>query len=114
MTELIAFCGLDCAQCPAWRGLARTREEERAKLAEEWSTETHPLIAKDLDCEGCVGPDDQLVSFCRACDIRRCGTERNVLNCASCADYPCGKLERTPEEAKSKLAEIRAGRGGTA
>lgn len=107
--DLIAFCGLNCVACPAWRGLARTSEEERGRLAQEWSTETLLLTAKDLDCEGCVGPDDQLAPFCRGCDIRQCGTERNVLNCAHCPDYPCGKLEKTPMEAKRRLKEIRAG-----
>jgi hypothetical protein len=109
MTELIAFCGLDCAQCPAWRGLARTSEEARGEFAKQWSTKSYPLTAKDLDCEGCVGPDDQLVSFCRSCEIRLCGTERGVLNCAHCADHPCEKLGKTPPEAKARLAEIRAG-----
>jgi len=110
MTDpIIAFCGLICTDCPAWRGLARTSAEERARLAREWSTEAFPLTAKDLDCEGCVGPDDQLAPFCRGCDTRHCGTKREVLNCAHCADYPCEKLEKTPAEAKRRLGEIRAG-----
>ena len=113
MTELIAFCGLDCAQCPAWRGLARTSVEERARLAREWSTDRYSLTAKDLDCEGCVGPDDQLVAFCRDCDIRRCGTEREVLNCAHCTDYSCARLEKTAPEAKARLAELRGAMGAT-
>lgn len=108
MTEpIIAFCGLVCNECPAWRGLARTGEEERARLAQEWSTPAFPLTAKDLDCEGCIGPDDQLVAFCRDCDIRRCGTEREVLNCAHCPDYPCEKLEKTAPAAKRRLEQLR-------
>jgi hypothetical protein len=103
---IIAFCGLICTECPAWRGLARTSEEERARLAREWSTEAFPLTARGLDCEGCVGPDDQLVAFCGDCEIRRCGTERDVLNCAHCSDYPCGKLEKTGPEAKANLERL--------
>lgn len=108
MTDpIIACCGLICNECPAWRGLARTSEEARARWAQEWSTEALPLTAKDLDCEGCIGPDDQLAAFCRDCDIRRCGTARGVSNCAHCADFPCEKLERAAAEARATLERLR-------
>ncbi len=30
---------------------------------------------------------------CGTCEIRACGLERGVVNCAHCADYACEKLE---------------------
>ncbi len=107
MSKLIAFCGLSCTDCPAYLAGGRFSEEDRVKTAAEWSTDSFPLTATDIDCHGCIGADDQLVSFCRACDIRKCGVEKNVDICADCREYPCEKLEKTPTEAKAMLAELR-------
>jgi hypothetical protein len=44
------------------------------------------------------------------CDIRKCGSDRKVLNCAHCVDYPCDKLDNfhaAVNEAKAKLEAIR-------
>ena len=44
------------------------------------------------------------------CEIRKCGMDKGVKNCAYCADYGCDKLlkffEMAPQ-AREKLEEIR-------
>ncbi len=107
MEKLIAFCGRSCTDCPAFLGVRRSTPEARAKLAAEWSTEASPLTPEDIDCHGCIGADDQLISFCRDCDIRACGIEKDVSTCAECGDYPCRKLEKVPPEAKAALEGVR-------
>ncbi|WP_432664931.1 DUF3795 domain-containing protein [Wukongibacter baidiensis] len=91
----IAYCGLLCNECPAY---IATKEEDNAKkevLAQEWSSDDYILDAKDINCNGCSkdssGP---IFKFCKECEIRRCGIERNIDNCAYCADYPCSKLDK--------------------
>ncbi len=32
------------------------------------------------------------MKFCETCQVRQCGMEKNVSNCAYCGDYPCDKL----------------------
>jgi len=98
---LPGFCGLDCATCPAFLAARRSTPEARAKWAAEWSTEAFPLTADDMDCHGCVGPDDQVIGFCRACPVRQCAMAKDLNTCAECAEHPCPKL-------KAKLAELGA------
>ena len=44
-------------------------------------------------CDGCLGSDGRKCGYCFVCQIRACGMERNVVNCAYCDDYACEKLE---------------------
>jgi hypothetical protein len=32
--------------------------------------------------------------YCTVCEIRKCGQEKKVKNCAYCADCACEKLEK--------------------
>jgi hypothetical protein len=45
------------------------------------------------------------------CEIRKCGKEKGVINCAHCSDYACEKLVKFFEmvpDAKTRLDEIKA------
>jgi aerobic-type carbon monoxide dehydrogenase small subunit (CoxS/CutS family) len=50
------------------------------------------------------------INHWNVCEIRKCGMEKGVKNCAYCIDYSCQKLtaflENSPE-AKETLEEIR-------
>jgi len=65
----------------------------------------------DINCDGCT-TGKEVIPFCEACDVRKCGLEKGVKNCAYCAEYPCKKLEglwdllQAPK-AKGVLDEIR-------
>jgi hypothetical protein len=110
MERPIAFCGLVCSECPAYVATQKDDVEQRKKLAAEWSIPEYPLKPEDVHCEGCVAVNGRVMSFCTDCDVRQCGIEKGVENCALCDDYPCGKhdkiFERSPE-AKQTLEEIR-------
>lgn len=110
MERMIAFCGLICTDCPAYTATQRNDDEERKRIAELWSTDEWPLKPEDIDCDGCVAVAERLAKFCRVCEVRQCGLEKKVDNCAYCDQYVCEKLakplERSPE-AKATLEEIR-------
>ncbi len=110
MEKMIAFCGLICSDCPAFIATQKNDDEQRRKVAELWSMEEHPLKAKDINCDGCLTAKGRLIWFSKACDVRRCGFEKNVKNCAYCSEYPCVKLDKPHSqapEAKATLDEIR-------
>jgi len=52
------------------------------------------------------------MSHCAECEIRACGTGKNVETCAECTDYACDKLTAFLEyvpEAKMVLDGLRDG-----
>lgn len=111
MDEMIAFCGITCTECPAFLATQKDDQEERARVAEMWSEEFGvDLKPKDINCDGCLSESERLFSHCHVCQIRQCGRERQVVNCAYCDDYGCGKLTEFLDmvpAAKSTLEEIR-------
>lgn len=115
MSKTIAVCGLICEDCKAFIATQKDDDELRQKVVDAWSTDEERLELGDIDCDGCtVG--GRLHSFCAVCEVRSCGLERGVENCAYCGEYPCGKLEKllksfqtvSGEEAKANLEEIRS------
>jgi hypothetical protein len=111
MQEIVAYCGLVCNECPAYAATQKNDDQARAKVAEEWSIQfKHDFQAEDINCNGCLADGDVQFSYCSMCDIRKCGVDRKVLNCAYCVDYPCDKLDKfhaAVPEAKAKLEAIR-------
>lgn len=105
---MIAYCGLDCSECPAYVATIKDDDEKRKDLADKWSTEEFPLKPEDVNCRGCTQKTD-VISFCGDCDVRECASERGVENCAQCSQYACNKLDKIFEMdagAKERLDDI--------
>jgi len=93
MEKMIAYCGIVCTECPAYIATQNDDVEGRQKVAEMWSQQFNaPVTADDCICDGCLATT-RLGAHCRVCEIRACGMERAVVNCAHCDDYGCEKLE---------------------
>ena len=112
MDKMIAFCGLVCTECPAFTATQTDDHEKRKEVAESWSCEKYPLTADDINCDGCQTTDGRLIKFCADCEVRFCGFDKSVKNCAHCDEYPCEKLTRIWEitqspDAKARLEEIK-------
>lgn len=114
MEKMIAFCGLSCTDCPAFIATQKDDDEKRKKVAEMWSEEHKTsLKPEDINCDGCMVDSEKLFGYCKVCEIRKCGKEKKVENCAFCEDYACDKLTKffkMAPEAKGTLDDIRAGR----
>jgi hypothetical protein len=107
---MIAFCGIVCTDCPLFIATQKNDYDEKKKIAELWSTKEYPLSPENMFCDGCLPVGKRTMSFCADCGVRRCGLEKNVQNCAHCADYPCGTLDKVWEKfppARDTLEEIR-------
>ena len=112
MQEMIAYCGLVCTGCPAFIATQKDDDAERQKVVEKWSSEQYPLTVEDINCDGCLTVGKRLIKFCNECEVRACGLEREVENCAHCDDFACSKLEKlwgiiSSDEAKERLENIR-------
>ena len=112
MSEMTAVCGLLCEECKAFIATRKNSEEKRAEVAELWSQQYNQNIKpEDINCDGCTSDSDRLFSHCKVCEIRKCGKEKAVANCAYCDEYACEKLEgffKMVPDAGRRLNEIRS------
>jgi hypothetical protein len=106
--QMISYCGIDCTTCPAYIATQANDIEKLTTLAGEWfdGATDYTIIL----CDGCKG-DGHLMKWCGECSTRACVIERELENCAYCADFGCEKLLKVFEmsaDAKANLERIRA------
>jgi hypothetical protein len=113
--KMVAFCGIVCTDCRVFRAAQTNDTELKKTVAKAWSTKKDILRPEDIDCDGCLPTGQRLFKFCGTCEVRRCGQEKGVENCACCPEFPCEKLiglwkhfrlnapRATLEEIKGKL-----------
>lgn len=111
MEKIIGYCGIICSDCPVLIATRKNDDAERKRVAEiftrQYGKEYKP---EDINCDGCLRDSSRVFSYCNVCEIRKCGKEKNVVNCASCAGYPCERLSKLFAEyskAKETLDEVR-------
>lgn len=93
MNEMIAFCGIDCLECGALIATREDDDEKRKEVAALWSKEYDADFKPgDINCDGCITESGVHFGYCGTCEIRKCGQERALPNCAACVDYPCNRL----------------------
>lgn len=112
MTEMISFCGLTCSECGAFQATKNNDDTKREEIAALWSKEYKTNIQpEDINCDGCISEGGKLFNYPKVCEIRKCGKEKGVVNCAYCSDYSCEKLDKFFEmvpDAKKKLDELKS------
>jgi len=111
MEKMTAFCGIVCTDCEAFIATREDNDAKRREIAKSWSKEFgHEIKPEEINCDGCLNVDERHISYCGTCEIRQCGIEKEVENCAYCIDYKCEKLDKFHEQAskaKKTLEEIR-------
>jgi len=115
MEKIIGYCGIICSGCPVFMATLKDDDAERQRVAEiftkQYGKEYKP---EDINCDGCISDSSRIFSYCNLCEIRKCGKEKNVENCAHCNEYACEKLSKLFSEyskAKETLDEVRRGLG---
>jgi hypothetical protein len=110
MNEMISMCGLACHNCPAFLATQSNDDAKRAEVAAQWSKDYGSEIKpEDINCDGCVSTSERHFNYCQICEIRKCGTEKEVENCGYCTDYTCDKLDQVfkmAPDAKKRLDGI--------
>ena len=111
MENLMAACGIDCANCPAFTATRENDAEEKRRIAALWSTESMVFEPEDIHCLGCGAGSEKVMDFCRVCDVRQCCITQGIGTCAGCEGYPCDKLNRVWERSPEARASLDALRG---
>lgn len=110
MKRTVAYCGLICDDCGAFVATKENDDEKRREVAEAWSKEYGgDFKPEDINCEGCLTREGKVFSHCNVCEIRKCGIERGVENCALCVDFSCEKLSKFMQDvpqARKTLEDI--------
>ena len=89
MDKMIAPCGLDCIECPAYVATQENDTGALQKMAAEASAQFGvELTTDDVKCDGCMS-DGRKIGYCDECEIRACVIDRDLPNCAHCPDYGC-------------------------
>lgn len=93
MTNMISYCGINCAECPGYIATQKNDNEARKIVAAEWRKIYNlNVTSEDINCDGCQSQSSRHFSYCSECKVRKCGTEKNVENCAYCEEYICEQL----------------------
>lgn len=111
MDKMIAPCGLDCIECPAYVATQENDIDALQKMAAEASAQFGmDLATDDVKCDGCMS-DGRKIGYCDECGIRACVINRDIPNCAHCPEYGCSVMTAFTEKsegARTGLEAIRA------
>jgi len=109
MSEMIAYCGLVCSQCPTFLATQNddniARERTVALYAKKFGLDFKP---EDINCDGCKSVGGKLIKFCQVCEIRKCCSARDLGNCALCSEQPCENLKKFYEFSADAKASLEA------
>jgi hypothetical protein len=96
--KLVAYCGIDCAKCPAYR-FPRLGEKLHLRRFFQWllkrgmKSKGLNLPEGEVICDGCTTIDARCLKPCLSCAVRCCAMETGVENCAACPKFPCEQLQ---------------------
>lgn len=110
--KMIAYCGITCTECPAYKATLTDNDDLRRSTSREWSQMFNADIPPEsINCQGCRSDSEIKFFHCQQCAIRSCAGEKGIATCAECADYPCDPLrfviDNVPE-ARAVLEAIKA------
>jgi hypothetical protein len=98
MNDMMAYCGLMCDECLAYKATLADSDEMRKATAEEWSRMFGADVKPELiNCLGCRSG----VNFvhCETCEIRSCAREKKLEHCGECDFTNCDKVKGIMEHA---------------
>lgn len=94
MNKMIAYCGLNCEKCDAYKATRDNDNALREKTAKLWTEMNGVTITPEMiNCEGCRA-DGVKTPYCDSlCEIRICARKKGFSTCADCGGREsCEKL----------------------
>ncbi|MBN1319545.1 MAG: DUF3795 domain-containing protein [Thermoleophilia bacterium] len=83
---MIAHCGINCDECPSYKGTITGDETLLASMNREFGNAQTDAI--DFVCLGCKYDDPKLIATdCAACAIRSCARAKGKDFCATCDEF---------------------------
>ena len=87
MGKIIAYCGLDCAGCEAYKATQNNDQKLREKVAAEWTKMYKFDFTPDMiNCTSCKS-NGVKIGHCSECEMRKCASAKNLANCGACAEF---------------------------
>ena len=87
MEKIIAYCGINCSECGAFLAMQNNDQALREKTAAEWTKAHNFNCTPDMiNCTSCKGNGVQ-AGHCSECNIRKCASGKNVVNCGACYEF---------------------------
>ncbi len=84
--ELIAYCGIRCAECHVYVATINNDHALAEKTAREWTESSGvPHRAEDMRCLGCKS--DEVFRWCKECGVRGCAAGKERQTCGHCVGY---------------------------
>lgn len=76
MPQMIAYCGIVCTECGAYKATQANDQAALEKVAAEWRAQFDPgITVADVACDGCLATSETQCSHCGVCPIRGCGKQ---------------------------------------
>jgi hypothetical protein len=113
--KMIAFCGLDCAQCEAYKATQAKDEAAKLEILARWQADFGgPDMTLDkVTCDGCSS--ERVGGYCAECPVRVCAMAKGFKNCAYCDEIEtCAILDgliAVDASAKQSLLALRKSLG---
>jgi len=93
--RIIAFCGIICSECDAYKATQLGDPAELERVAAAWREQFGPdITAAAVVCDGCLAVSGPHCGYCSECPIRACAIDRGASSCARCDDYGCDTIEQ--------------------
>lgn len=122
MREIIGYCGIVCSNCDVYKATKNDNNDLRDIIFKRDIEGGHgdgfqklygrEYALEDIHRNGCPIENKRSFWYIKNCQMRACALEKNLENCAYCAEYPCEKLQaffdKSHVNAKKTLDEIRA------
>lgn len=109
MEMMMAYCGVVCSDCKAYKATVNNSDALRKETAEEWSRVYGADIRPEhINCLGCNS--EVQIWHCKVCEIRKCNRESEYDNCSQCHSFICGNLRevlRYDPGARERLLKLR-------
>ena len=87
MSNMIAYCGLDCEKCDAYLATIHDDQTLREKTAKLWAElNDAPILPEHINCEGCRADGVKTVYCENLCGIRQCALKKGLTTCGGCPD----------------------------
>ena len=106
MKKMIAYCGLDCAECTAFKATQNNDDAMREKIAAEWTKAYNFNFTPNMiNCTSCKGEGEKIGHW-RECEIRICASGKDLVHCGVCSEFKTCKtinnmLEQAPHVAEN-------------
>jgi hypothetical protein len=88
MKTMIAYCGIDCGNCPSYIATQSKDRDELEKTTEMWRKQYNApdMTVESIMCDGCMN-NGLLSGYCGMCKVRACASGKDMTTCAECKDY---------------------------